>query len=130
MEDYLGRVVHSLGAADRAHVSVERAAGRHGSQPSALAPSHGPHFSLVTRAIQESTSLDQVVVVPFLTPGVTDSRWYADLAGGRVYRFAPLYVNASAGDMGCLHGPDERIARSHLADGVRFYARLVRLAAE
>lgn len=71
----------------------------------------------------------QVVVLPILFPATTDSRWYASLAGGRVYRFSPAYLNSSAGELAMVHGSDERISISHLMDGIRFYTRLLRLAA-
>lgn len=127
VREYLHRLVHSLGP-DRRHITFAPAAGSHTSAPTPAAPSHGQHFSLVSRAIQESTSLEQVVVLPILLPAITDSRWYASLAGGRVYRFSPAYVNISAGELAMIHGSDERLSISHLMDGIRFYTRLLRLA--
>jgi carboxypeptidase PM20D1 len=119
---------------------------------SAVASSHGPHFDLIRRAIQESgltggTSARDArgestinnnnnnnnntkrveIVVPLLLTGMTDSRYYADLAEGRVYRFSPLGLNRTGGDMKRIHGIDERVSVENVIEGVRFFMRLITL---
>lgn len=114
---------------------------------SAVASSHGPHFDLIKRAIQESALSGGIgigdsssgsvkstnnnnrvrIVVPILLTGMTDSRYYADLAEGRVYRFSPLGLNRTGGDMKRVHGKDERVSVENVIEGVRFFMRLITL---
>ena len=41
--------------------------------------------------------------------GASDSRHYLDITANGVYRFFPLFVNLTAGDVTRVHGVDERI---------------------
>ena len=41
--------------------------------------------------------------------GASDSRHYLDITANGVYRFFPLFVNLTAGDVTRVHGIDERI---------------------
>lgn len=41
--------------------------------------------------------------------GASDSRHYLDITANGVYRFFPLFVNLTAGDVARVHGVDERI---------------------
>ena len=50
-----------------------------------------------------------IVVAPHLMTGASDSRHYLDITANGVYRFFPLFVNLTAGDVGRVHGIDERI---------------------
>ena len=61
-------------------------------------------------------------MVPYLVVGGTDSRFYAQLTD-QIYRFIPISVSGS--DRARIHGTNERIAVSALADGVRFYRLLI-----
>lgn len=54
-----------------------------------------------------------MVIAPFLLTGMTDSRYYGTssaLAPGRVFRFSPHSYNRGAGDIGRVHGTDERVS--------------------
>ncbi len=62
------------------------------------------------------------VVAPSLVLGATDGRHYGKVADD-VYRFAPFRFTAA--DIQRIHGKDERLSVASLADGVRFYRRLV-----
>lgn len=57
---------------------------------------------------------------------MTDSRHYASLAGGRVYRFCPHRYTRP--DIGRVHGVDERIAVDDFLRGITFYRRVFQLA--
>ena len=52
----------------------------------------GEAWDALSTAIE--IQFDRVVIVPCLSPFVTDGRFYADL-GGRVYRFSPFMVSGS-----------------------------------
>jgi carboxypeptidase PM20D1 len=55
-----------------------------------------------------------------------DARHFDGVADA-VYRFTPVRVNLEATKL--FHGTNERIPVDHLADMVRFYHRLLQLAA-
>lgn len=56
-----------------------------------------------------------IVVAPHLMTGASDSRHYLDITANGVYRFFPLFMNLTAGDVSRVHGIDERIkVRTHL----------------
>jgi carboxypeptidase PM20D1 len=63
-----------------------------------------------------------VPAIPFLVLGRTDARHYAQLTK-RLYRLSPFRFEL--GDLKRVHGTDERLAVASLADGVRFYRRLI-----
>lgn len=67
-------------------------------------------------------------MLPFLMFAGTDSKHFYDLVdfeSGGIYRFAPLVLGK--GELGRIHGVDERIGEKHYLDAVRFYARLLEL---
>jgi carboxypeptidase PM20D1 len=96
-----------------------RFAGEH-RDPSPVSPSDGPAFALLQRTISEL--FPGAVVAPALVVGATDARHY-HVAADAVYRFAPFRYGPD--DIKLPHGIDERLAVANLADGVRFYARLI-----
>jgi len=83
-------------------------------------------FRLLQRTVHEATT-DSVVVAPYLVPGATDSRYYAD-ATEHVYRFVPYTLTPQ--DRSRIHGPNERISLADYRTVVRYYARLIQTADE
>ena len=65
-----------------------------------------------------------LVVVPVVTPGTTDSRWFTEV-GLEAYRFHPLLLDAA--ERAGIHGVDERVSLDNLARGTRFYHALFQL---
>lgn len=94
------------------------------SAPTPVSSIDGRPFRVLQRTIREVTS-DSVVVAPYLVPGATDSRYYAD-ATDHVYRFLPYTL--SPADRGLIHGTNERIAVDDYRTMVRFYVQLLRNA--
>lgn len=96
-------------------------------------------FRVVARAIRETLShravfgreeeakdgrvVKPMSVVPFLLTGMTDSRWYHEIAPGRVVRFSPFAL--SFDELKLIHGVDERVALTEYYDAVRFYYHLI-----
>ncbi len=68
-------------------------------------------------------------VVPFLTTGGTDSKHYAPLSRSGVLRFVPYLINKTAGDLGRVHGTNERVERAHFLRAVCTYSRIMQLMA-
>lgn len=114
-ESVLARVRETVAAPD-----VEARLGEKHRDPSPVSPSDGPPFALLQRTIAEL--FPDAVVAPALVVGGTDARHY-HVAADAVYRFGPFRFGAA--DIRLPHGIDERIAVDNLADGVRFYARLI-----
>jgi carboxypeptidase PM20D1 len=85
-----------------------------------------PTFAAIEAAVSASVGPldDPLVVVPVITPGTTDSRWFSE-AGLEAYRFHPLLLDA--GERARIHGIDERVSLDNLARGTRFYQLLFRL---
>lgn len=85
-----------------------------------------PTFQAIECAIAAAVGplADPLVVVPVVTPGTTDSRWFTE-AGLEAYRFHPLVLDA--GERAGIHGIDERISTDNLARGTRFYQLLFQL---
>jgi carboxypeptidase PM20D1 len=83
-----------------------------------------PAYRSVERAIREI--YPEAIVAPGLTLQGTDSRHFEAVAE-QVYRFMPIRFKPE--DLPRLHGTDERIAVAQLPEAVRFYHRLLQLAA-
>jgi carboxypeptidase PM20D1 len=64
-----------------------------------------------------------VPVVVFVMVATTDSRHYQNLAEG-IFRFSPHQL--TPGELGRVHGHDERISLDNLRRGLEFYTRLFR----
>jgi hypothetical protein len=50
------------------------------------------------------------------------------LCGGQTIRFIPVAFNRTAGDVGRVHGIDERVSVGAFLDAIRFYVRFIQLA--
>lgn len=96
------------------------------SEPTPISSVDGAPFRVLQRTIRQATS-DSVVVAPYLVPGATDSRYYAD-ATDHVYRFLPYTLTPD--DRGRIHGTNERISVADYRTLVRFYVQLLRNADE
>lgn len=83
-----------------------------------------PAYQLVERTVREV--FPDAIVAPGLVIAGTDSRHFEAIAD-QVYRFMPIRFGTE--DLPRLHGTDERIAITQLADMVRFYHRLLTQAA-
>ncbi|MEM9453047.1 MAG: M20 family peptidase [Myxococcota bacterium] len=93
-------------------------------EPSAISSVDDEGFDVVRRAIAHV--FPDVVTVPYLVVGATDSRYYSHLARA-TYRFLPLRMRAA--DRKRMHGTDEQNTVEGMADGVRFYMAVMMLAA-
>jgi len=109
---------------------LERLAAPHGvtvrprrgdaSEPSPVSPDSDATFGRLARTIREV--FPEALVAPGLVIAGTDGRHYARISD-HVYRFMPFPLAPE--DLPRVHGVDERLAVEDLADGVRFYARLI-----
>jgi carboxypeptidase PM20D1 len=68
-----------------------------------------------------------VTVVPGLLTGRTDSAKFASLSINGIFRFVPLSLNLSAGDIGRVHGIDERVHVNTFVAAIKLYVRGLQL---
>lgn len=129
---YIATLLHSLDRTGKSYTFKLEEKGV--ALPPAVADAHGPHYELVRRAVLESISApvnehhERVSVAPWLLTGLTDSRYYSNLAKGRVYRFSPMFLNRTAQDIERIHGIDERVSVENVLQAVKFFLRLIKLA--
>lgn len=89
-------------------------------EPVAASPSDTPLFRII--AEEMSTSAPGSTVLPILSPGTTDSRYFR-ARGATAYGIAPFKFNYYDG--ATIHGVDERIRMRNFAEGVRLVRRIV-----
>jgi len=85
-------------------------------------PTSGERWDRLESAL--ATIFPDAVVVPMVTPGTTDARYFAQ-AGIPTFRFVPFTIDA--GERGRIHGIDERISVDNIEQGTRAYALLMSL---
>ena len=89
---------------------------RHGGDPSPVSPWQGEAWRRLASAVGETLG-DDVVALPYLQLGASDSRSYTGLTD-HVYRFAPFHLTRAERD--ALHAPDDRIRGEVWLRGSRF----------
>ena len=94
---------------------------RNGSDPSPVSPWQGTGWRRLAAAVAETLGED-VVPLPYLQLGASDSRFYTGLTD-HVYRFAPFHLTRAERD--ALHAPDERIRVEVWLRGIGFYRALL-----
>ncbi len=123
-----GETIESVLAHDRAvvadaRVELERADSEFGSDPSPVSSWTSPAFLAMAESVRAVAQDPELIVVPYLVLGATDSRYFTDLADD-VYRFMFNWMGPD--DLPRIHGTDERIAVAQYANTVRFYSALLR----
>lgn len=89
-------------------------------EPSAISNVEGDAYGYFSDTIRDSFA--NTLVVPNLTVGGTDSRYYLELTDN-VFRFIPLRMGPA--DMQRFHGNDERVGIASLGEAAAFYYRLL-----
>lgn len=98
-------------------ISIETLAA---GEPTPVAPTRGPEFAAIARAI--SASYPEARPVPYLVLATTDARHF-HRRWPNVYRFAPLRMSRS--QRAGIHGVDECVTVDALDRGVRFHRALL-----
>ncbi len=78
-------------------------------------------FETLERTIKEC--FPEVVIVPYLVVGMTDSRHYSRLSDS-VFRFSP--VRGSRKELELAHGTNERLSVENFAEFIEFFKRLIK----
>ena len=112
---------HILQVGARAGVSVEVEAIK-ASPPICMRPSSWTH-----EAIQRCLSVirEDILPVPYLVTGATDSREYASVAE-ELYRFYPFLLDSS--ELAAMHATNERVRHESLAGALRFNYNFIKEA--
>lgn len=96
--------------------------GQLGMAPSPNSPLHGFGWSYLTAAIRDAAAPSEIAVAPRLLVAATDTRHYRQITPNH-YRFT--WFRAQPGDLGRIHGTNERIKIDDLVEAVRFYHRFM-----
>eukprot|EP00892_Ulva_mutabilis_P007796 jgi/Ulvmu1/5389/UM022_0184.1 len=105
--------------------------------PSNVSEPRGPWWDLLVRAIQETATVESmpglpqnghVPVVPGMLTGGTDSKNLGHLADS-VFRFLPIPLDRTKGDLKLVHGIDERLPTAALLSAIRIYIHAISLMA-
>jgi carboxypeptidase PM20D1 len=94
------------------------------SEASRVSSWSAPLAQQIQRAVREV--YPNSLAAPGLMLGGSDGRHFEGIADD-VYRFTPVRANAQ--DLQRFHGTDERLSVANLAEMIRFYHRLLQLAA-
>jgi carboxypeptidase PM20D1 len=89
--------------------------------PSSISDINNNVYLSIQNSIKEV--YPDVVVAPYLVLAFTDSWHYRELSE-QIYRFTPFRMGP--GDLGRVHGKDERVSVDNFTDGVKFYIQLIR----
>jgi carboxypeptidase PM20D1 len=95
-----------------------------GGEASPVSSTASDSYRHIERAIREV--FPGAVVAPGLMLAGTDAKHFVGLAD-QIYRFSP--VRAGPAELSRPHGTDERLSVDNLAEMIRFYHRLLQLAA-
>jgi carboxypeptidase PM20D1 len=95
-----------------------------GAEASPVSSSQAEGYRHIERAIREV--FPGALVAPGLMLAGTDAKHFTGLAE-QIYRFSP--VRAGPAELTRPHGTDERLSIDNLAEMIRFYHRLLQLAA-
>lgn len=123
-ESVQGVLKHVKKAIDNPDIEV-KSLGAFDSEPSPVSPSDAEAFQLLSRTIK--SCYPNALVTPYLVLGATDSRYYRSLSPN-VYRFTPYQLDEE--DLKRPHGTNERIKVDTYKEMIRFYATLLKNAAE
>jgi carboxypeptidase PM20D1 len=94
-------------------------------QPSRVSPTDSEAYRIIEQTASEM--FDGFLVTPYLMVATTDSRWFGNISDG-VYLFEPF--RSLAQDYHKIHAAGERLSIDSLCEGVEFFIRLVKKAAE
>ncbi len=116
VEDVVARVKEAIGD-DK--VTLELIENAHPASPVSSPTSAG--FVAMGAAIRAAFG-DDVVMVPTLAIGATDSRYFDEVAKD-AYRFSPYKLSRE--DIGTIHATNEKLSVENLGGAIRFYQKVL-----
>jgi carboxypeptidase PM20D1 len=91
-----------------------------GEDPGNISPIDSPAYKNIEKILGEM--YPEVLVLPYLMAGATDSRRYAGVSG-RIYRFAAMVLDKEL--YATIHSENERLSFDNLASMMEFYYKLI-----
>ncbi|NLB52047.1 MAG: M20/M25/M40 family metallo-hydrolase [Syntrophomonadaceae bacterium] len=91
-----------------------------GEDPGNISPIDSPAYKTIEKILGEM--FPEVLVLPYLMAGATDSRNYAGVSKG-IYRFAAMVLNKEL--YATIHSENERLSFDNLASMMEFYYKLI-----
>ena len=107
---------------DDPRVEVKHPEGQFGREPAPVSDPTADQFKFLTQNIYDV--FPEVVVVPGISPGGTDTKHFLDLSPN-IYRFSGIGKTDDS-DMKRIHGIDERIGVKAYEKGIQFYIHLMK----
>lgn len=89
--------------------------------PSGVSRSSSPEFKTISKVVKSVFS--DTIVAPYLTVGLTDSRYYQKVSS-QIYRFSPIEI--SMDDLNSIHGINEKISMEAYEKLLKFFYFLVK----
>ncbi len=106
-----------------------------------VTPADSPQFNLVKQVIQNVLShrtlsespqegetgvhVNAMPVHPLLLTGMTDSRWFHEIAPQKIIRFSPFSLRIGRNDLAMIHGVDEKVSVHEYFDAIRFFSHII-----
>ncbi|MEL7530027.1 MAG: M20 family peptidase [Bacteroidota bacterium] len=106
-------------------VSIEPYGASIYAEASPVSPTDAFGFKMIQQTIGEI--MPESVVIPNLSVGATDARYYAELSD-QIYRYSPMFVVSK--DLTRMHGKNERLSVENYLRMIAFYDRLIRNSCE
>jgi carboxypeptidase PM20D1 len=94
------------------------------ADPSTVSDVSAAGYRFIEQSIREI--YPETIVVPNLLVGATDSRHFAGVSE-HIYRFRPFHLDPET--VQSVHGINERVAKTDLENGIRFFSQLIRNSA-
>ncbi|MDB5820878.1 MAG: peptidase [Rhizobacter sp.] len=91
------------------------------TDPTGISPTQAPAYQQLSRTLR--SLYPDVLLTPALFVAGSDSHHFEAIADN-IYRFSPVHIKPE--DLPRLHGTNERLAVSNLAELVRFYYQLLK----
>ena len=118
VQDHVRRVINDESITIREYQTIMVPASR-------VSPVTSSSYLKLQQAIMDR--FQDLVVVPYLVSGATDSRHFTNITE-QIYRFTPIEMDI--GDMAIIHGTNERIRIDSYTGAIDFYAHLIRMSTE
>jgi len=95
----------------------------YGWDPSRISVTDGDGYRKLSQAILDTWGEDETVVSPYIMTACADARFWSEISD-KVYRFSAMKLTKEQIEM--IHGDNERLSESQIAETVEFYYRLER----
>jgi carboxypeptidase PM20D1 len=118
MDELLRHIKKTAGSGVKAEAAVY-------PHPSRVSSTESEAYGIIEQTAREM--FGEHLITPYLMVATTDSRWFGKISDG-IYQFEPF--RSLSEDYTKIHAAGERLAVDSLCEGVEYFIRLVKRAAE